>query len=203
GCYRRSRWLRACRAAATPHYQGWSAPGLPPTIRTWHTCHSTAPWTGPKINRKYEPVAVVPRVELALWSRHACRTRSDFPWHTSHSHPAAIRHFRPPRRVHGGDLRERQSTARRRGPQNPMALPPGHRPARPRHRHAVGRSARRDRRRAVGARGMSGLMNMDQLAARLGVTRTWVKNAVAGRRIPHTRIGRHVRFTDDHFAAIV
>lgn len=50
---------------------------------------------------------------------------------------------------------------------------------------------------------MSTLMDIDGLAARLGVTRSWVRNAVSARRIPHTRVGRHVRFSEEHFAAIV
>ena len=50
---------------------------------------------------------------------------------------------------------------------------------------------------------MSALLDMDGLAARLNVSRSWVRSKVTAREIPFTKIGRHVRFTEEHVAAIV
>lgn len=47
------------------------------------------------------------------------------------------------------------------------------------------------------------LLDIDGLAEHLGVKRTWVRDQVTARRIPFTKIGRHVRFTEEHIAAIV
>jgi excisionase family DNA binding protein len=43
---------------------------------------------------------------------------------------------------------------------------------------------------------------IDEAAEILGVPRTWVRDKVTNRKIPHTRIGKHVRFTDEHLQAI-
>lgn len=43
---------------------------------------------------------------------------------------------------------------------------------------------------------------ISEVAEILGVPMTWVRDKVTERKIPHTRIGRHVRFTDDHIQAI-
>lgn len=45
-------------------------------------------------------------------------------------------------------------------------------------------------------------LDIDGLAAELGVPRTWVRDKVTARAIPHHRYGRHVRFTDEDVAAI-
>lgn len=50
---------------------------------------------------------------------------------------------------------------------------------------------------------MAPLLDMDQLAAHLGVKRSWVKDKVAARQIPFTKVGKHVRFTEEHVAQIV
>ena len=48
-----------------------------------------------------------------------------------------------------------------------------------------------------------GLLDIDGLAEYLRVPRSWVRDKVTARAIPHTRIGRHVRFAPEHVAAIV
>jgi excisionase family DNA binding protein len=47
------------------------------------------------------------------------------------------------------------------------------------------------------------LLDIDGLAAYLDVPRTWVRDKITARALPHTRVGRHVRFTPEHVAAIV
>jgi excisionase family DNA binding protein len=47
------------------------------------------------------------------------------------------------------------------------------------------------------------LLNMAELAEYLGVPFTWVRDKVTARALPHTRVGKHVRFAPDHVAAIV
>ena len=42
--------------------------------------------------------------------------------------------------------------------------------------------------------GLPELMNMDQLAERLGVTRRHVRRLVDERRVPFLRVGRFIRF---------
>ncbi len=41
---------------------------------------------------------------------------------------------------------------------------------------------------------MTGLLTADDVAASLGVSRDWVYSEVRAGRIPHVRLGRHVRF---------
>jgi excisionase family DNA binding protein len=41
-----------------------------------------------------------------------------------------------------------------------------------------------------------------EAAERLKVTETWLKKRVAARAIPHTRVGRFIRFTDAHLTQI-
>lgn len=50
---------------------------------------------------------------------------------------------------------------------------------------------------------MDGLLDIDGLAAFLGVKRTWVRDKVTARAIPHRRIGRHVRFAPEDVDRIV
>ncbi|MEJ7744999.1 MAG: helix-turn-helix domain-containing protein [Nocardioidaceae bacterium] len=48
-----------------------------------------------------------------------------------------------------------------------------------------------------------GLYTIDQAATYLGVPRGWVEAKARERAIPHTRIGKHVRFTIEHLQQIV
>lgn len=50
---------------------------------------------------------------------------------------------------------------------------------------------------------MSPLMNKTELAEWLGVSPTWVRNAITARSIPITWVGRHARFSEADRAAIV
>jgi excisionase family DNA binding protein len=47
------------------------------------------------------------------------------------------------------------------------------------------------------------LYDITQAAAILNVPRTWLRDKVTARAVPHTRIGRHVRFTEAHLVAII
>lgn len=47
------------------------------------------------------------------------------------------------------------------------------------------------------------LLTKTELAEHLGVPEGWVTKAVTARLIPHTRLGKHVRFSEDDVAAIV
>lgn len=47
------------------------------------------------------------------------------------------------------------------------------------------------------------LLNIDEAATYLNVPRTWLRDKVTARAVPHTRIGRHVRFTLEHLEEIV
>lgn len=47
------------------------------------------------------------------------------------------------------------------------------------------------------------LMTKEELAARLGVAPTWVEKRVTAREIPFTKIGRLLRFTEEHYREIV
>lgn len=49
---------------------------------------------------------------------------------------------------------------------------------------------------------MSDSLTAAELAAHLGVARTWVDVRVRRREIPHLRLGRYVKFTPAHVAAI-
>lgn len=48
-----------------------------------------------------------------------------------------------------------------------------------------------------------GLLTIAEAAAYLNVPRTTLRDKVTQRAVPFTRIGRHVRFTADHLAAII
>lgn len=50
---------------------------------------------------------------------------------------------------------------------------------------------------------MGRLYTIDEAASVLNVPRTWVRDKVTAGAVPHTRLGRHVRFTDAHLAQIV
>lgn len=50
---------------------------------------------------------------------------------------------------------------------------------------------------------MTPLLDITAAAQVLGVRRTWLRDAVTARSVPHTRIGRHVRFSEEHLKAIV
>ncbi|WP_341253901.1 helix-turn-helix domain-containing protein [Euzebya pacifica] len=41
------------------------------------------------------------------------------------------------------------------------------------------------------------LLDVDGAAQRLGVSIRWVRRAVAERRVPFVKVGRHVRFRED------
>lgn len=45
-------------------------------------------------------------------------------------------------------------------------------------------------------------LDIDGLAAHLGLPRTWVRDKVTARQIPHRRYGRHVRFAPEDVEAI-
>jgi len=47
------------------------------------------------------------------------------------------------------------------------------------------------------------LLDIPQAAAALHIPENTLRKAVSARRVPHTRIGKHVRFTTHHIAAIV
>lgn len=50
---------------------------------------------------------------------------------------------------------------------------------------------------------MNALLDITAAAQVLGVPRVWLRNAVTARTVPFTKIGRHVRFTEHHLAAII
>lgn len=47
------------------------------------------------------------------------------------------------------------------------------------------------------------LLSIPEAAEVLNVPVSWLRDKVTARQVPHTRIGRHVRFTAEHLAAIV
>lgn len=47
------------------------------------------------------------------------------------------------------------------------------------------------------------LMNSNELAARLGVSPSWVRHAVTARRIPITWVGKHARFSEADYEQIL
>lgn len=47
------------------------------------------------------------------------------------------------------------------------------------------------------------LFTIDEAAAVLHVPRSWLRDRVSARLVPHTRLGRHVRFTPEHLAQII
>ena len=50
---------------------------------------------------------------------------------------------------------------------------------------------------------MTRLYSMKEAAEVLNVPFTWLRDKVTARQVPHTRLGRHVRFTEAHLAEIV
>lgn len=52
-------------------------------------------------------------------------------------------------------------------------------------------------------RGTEQLLTISEAAAALNVPRTWLRDKVTARQVPHTRLDRHVRFTTVHLAQIV
>lgn len=48
-----------------------------------------------------------------------------------------------------------------------------------------------------------GLVDKATAAEWLGVSISWIDKQVAAQTIPHTKLGRNVRFSADHLAAIV
>jgi len=48
-----------------------------------------------------------------------------------------------------------------------------------------------------------GLVDKHAAAEWLGVSVSWIEKKTAAREIPHTKLGRSVRFSADHLAAIV
>lgn len=50
---------------------------------------------------------------------------------------------------------------------------------------------------------MSPLMNVKQAAAVLNISVSTLQKLVAARKVPFTRVGRHVRFTSEHIAQII
>ena len=49
----------------------------------------------------------------------------------------------------------------------------------------------------------AGLLTIDEAASFLGVPRSWLRDRVSARQVPHTRLGRHVRFTAAHLGQII
>lgn len=47
------------------------------------------------------------------------------------------------------------------------------------------------------------LYTIAEAAGFLGVPDGWLRKKVTARLVPHTRLGKHVRFTDDHLRRIV
>lgn len=47
------------------------------------------------------------------------------------------------------------------------------------------------------------LKNVEEAAAWLGIPKKTLQNMVVAGEVPHSRIGRHVRFSDEHLAEIV
>lgn len=50
---------------------------------------------------------------------------------------------------------------------------------------------------------MMRLYSITEAAELLNVPRTWLRDKVTAREVPHTRLGRHVRFTEAHLVDIV
>ena len=47
------------------------------------------------------------------------------------------------------------------------------------------------------------LRNYDEAAAWLGVARSWLEAEVQAGRVSHTRLGKHVRFTQEHLDELI
>jgi excisionase family DNA binding protein len=47
------------------------------------------------------------------------------------------------------------------------------------------------------------LSTISEAAAELNVPENWLRKKVSAGQVPHTRLGRHVRFNDEHLREIV
>ncbi len=47
------------------------------------------------------------------------------------------------------------------------------------------------------------LLTIDEAALALAVPRSWLRDKVTARQVPHTRLGRHVRFSEEHLRQII
>jgi excisionase family DNA binding protein len=47
------------------------------------------------------------------------------------------------------------------------------------------------------------LMTIEQAAGILNVPENWLRKKVSAHEVPHTRLGKHVRFTDEHLDQII
>ena len=47
------------------------------------------------------------------------------------------------------------------------------------------------------------LLTIEEAAVALAVPRSWLRDKVTARQVPHTRLGRHVRFTEGHLRQII
>lgn len=47
------------------------------------------------------------------------------------------------------------------------------------------------------------LLSTEEAAQYLNVSYSWLKKQVAGKRVPHTKLGRRVLFSSEHLAQIV
>lgn len=47
------------------------------------------------------------------------------------------------------------------------------------------------------------LLTIPEAARELNVPEAWLRKKVSAREVPFTRLGRHVRFTDDHLCRII
>lgn len=47
------------------------------------------------------------------------------------------------------------------------------------------------------------LLTIEEAAVALAVPRSWLRDKVTARQVPHTRLGRHVRFTEEHLRQII
>jgi excisionase family DNA binding protein len=47
------------------------------------------------------------------------------------------------------------------------------------------------------------LLTIDQAATALAVPRSWLRDKVTARQVPHTRLGRHVCFSAEHLRLII
>jgi excisionase family DNA binding protein len=48
-----------------------------------------------------------------------------------------------------------------------------------------------------------GLRNIEQAAEYLNISKSTLRDMVTAHKVPHTRVGRHVRFAQHHLDAIV
>ncbi len=69
--------------------------------------------------------------------------------------------------------------------------------------HAIGSSPATDDMDAGVDGAGAYLLTIEQAARRLNVPRSWLRDRVTARQVPHTRLGRHVRFAPGHLAQII